>query len=223
MGYRLENRQINLTGKKSLSMIASGNSGDVYRLKKCAVKIYKDDVNVPFDESTARYLSTIQTERILLPKNLVFYDDAVRGYSMKLVTKGGSRRIITTPRDKVVNGIRRVENDAEKLSNKKVLLNKVTPENSVFNGNLYLCNPSGYSILEISSAKDLERINKFQIHLLLIELISQDLRKSNYGEGIIRRVREMLCIKDTEQESSDFLDEVMGGQDTIKQMVKKII
>ena len=224
MGYRIENKPISITGKRSLTKMVNGKTGDIYKYNNSAVKIFRDSEELPIDEQTARHLTTIPTERILLPKNLVFYNNAFRGYSMKLIPKKGrGKRMITEPATEVVDSIRIIEKDAEKISGKKVLLSGVTPDNAVFNGNLYLCNPSGYRTLEVQSPEELDAINKFQIHLLLVELIIAELKKGNYSPSTINRVREMLSIKDADQKSSEFFEDVIDGQGTIKQMMKKLV
>ena len=75
MGYRLDNKDVDLTGKR-LTKIDSGASGYIYRYKNSALKMFKPGREIPLDEETARFLTTISTNRILLPRNLLFYNNA---------------------------------------------------------------------------------------------------------------------------------------------------
>lgn len=223
MGYRIENKPINITGKKSLTKIATDKTGDVYRYKNMAVKIFREKDAHHFDQEVARHLTSIPTENILLPRKLVFYNNAFRGYTMKLIPKKGTaKKIITTPKHELLSGIASVELDTEMLSTRHILLSGITPNNALFNGEIYLYNPNDYSVLDLEKEDDLERINKFQIHLLLVELIVQEMRKNNYSQEMINRVREIFNLKDTDQDTSTYLAELIDGQDSIKQMIKKM-
>lgn len=223
MGYRIENKPINITGKKSLTKIVSDKTGDIYRYKNMAVKIFKEKDAHHFDQDFARHMTSIPTENILLPRKLVFYNNAFRGYTMKLVPKKGiAKKMIQAPKHELLSTIASVELDTEMLSSRHILLSGITPNNAFYNGELYIYNPSDYSILDLEKEDDLERINKFQIHLLLVELIVQEMRKNNYSQEMINRVREMLNIKDTDQNTSTYLEELIDGQDSIKQMIKKM-
>lgn len=223
MGYRIENKPIKITGKKSLTKIATDKTGDIYRYKNMAVKIFREKDAQHFDQDVARSLTSIPTENILLPRKLVFYNNNFRGYTMKLVPKKGTaKRIITTPKHELLSAISSIELDTEMLSSRHVLLSGVTPNNAFYNGEVYVYNPNDYSILDLQKEDDLERINKFQIHLLLVELIVQEMRKNNYSQEIINRVREMFNLKDTDQNTSTYLEDIIDGQDSIKQMIKKM-
>ena len=144
MGYRLNNRDVKITGKR-LTKIGNGLTGNVYRYKNMALKIFNQDKEPPISEETASYLTTISTSRVLLPKSLLFYNHALRGYTYKLVHKKGTgRNIITLPKDELIGNLAIMERDIERLSRKQVLLNGISPENTIFNGNLYLIDPSRY-------------------------------------------------------------------------------
>ena len=59
------------------------------------------------------------------------------------------------PKEDLVQDIRVLEEDIETLSNKSVLLNGISPENSIFNGELYLVDPTEYRVLEDPCFMDL--------------------------------------------------------------------
>ena len=222
MGYRLDNKDIDISGKR-LTKIGNGKTGDVYKYRDNALKIFKADRETPMDLETAEYLTTISTNRVLLPKNLLFYNNTFRGYTYKLVSKKGSgKKIITIPKDELIGNVAIIERDIETLSSKQVLLNGIEPANTIFNGNLYLIDPCQYTKLDSFSTKELERLNKYQFHLLLISMITSELRKGNVPSKVEKNVKELLSLRDESDNTSDFLIDVIDNNDSIKQFVKKI-
>ena len=222
MGYRLDNKDIEISGKR-LSKIGNGGTGDVYKYRNSALKIFKTDRDTPIDLETAEYLTTISTNRILLPRNLLFYNNTFRGYTYKLVPKKGtSKKITTIPKDDLVGNVSIIERDIEILSNKQVLLSGIEPANTIFNGNLYLADPSAYTRLDSYSIKELDRLNKYQFHLLLVSMITSELKKTNISSKLERQIKELLCFRDEDENSSDFLIDIIDGNDSIKQFVKKL-
>lgn len=222
MGYRLDDKDIKLTGKQ-LTKVGTGVNGDVYRYRNMALKIFKKDKDTPIDKETAEYLSNISTDRILLPINLLFYNNTFKGYTYKLVSKKGmGNRMIMLPKTDLVQDIRILERDVKTLSNKQVLLSGVEPSNTIFNSNLYLTDPTGYRVLDGCDSQELEKLNKYQLHLLLVSLITSELRKNNFSSKIEKDVKEVLIMKDIEDDSSDFFADIIGNNDTIKQFVKKL-
>lgn len=222
MGYRLNDRDVKITGKR-LARVGKGKTGNVYRYKNMALKIFDPDKEPPIDIETASYLTTISTSRVLLPQKLLFYNHQLRGYSYKLVSKkNNGRTIITLPKDELIGNLAILERDIERLSKKQVLLNGISPENSIFNGNLYLVDPSKYTILDLFSTEELERLNKYQLHLLLSSLITADFRKSGCDNSLESEIRELLSIRDDNENSSDFFADIMTGSESINQLIKKI-
>ena len=222
MGYRLDGKDVDIIGKR-MTKIGTGTTGDVYRYRNKALKIFKKEKNPPMDLETAKYLSNISTTNIILPENLLFYNDSFRGYTYKLVSKKGlGKRMITLPKEELIDNIERLESDTETLSNKNVLLNGIDPNNSIFNGSIYLCDPSKYSILEVMSVKELEHLNKYQIHMLLSMMLLQEIRKSNLGGIIERKMKELLELKDIDENTSTYLERVLENSESVKQFVKKI-
>lgn len=222
MGYRLGNQEIDLASLKKLNFVPSTKAGDVYRYKNMAIRVFKEGEE-PIPKETAEYFTGVSTDRILLPRKLLFYNEAFKGYGMKLVSqKGAGKRIITTPKKELVDCVEVLERDIDTLSHRNVLLNGINPGYTLYNGELFLVNPAGYSILEIADVRKLERLNQYQLHLLITELIAADLRKSRVPQPTINVVKKVLSLKDMDQKSSDYLSEVMRGQINIKELVKKI-
>ena len=221
MGYRLENKPIDLSGIKKLTFVPSQKAGDVYHFRNYALRIFRDGEEA-IDEDTARYLTSISTDRIILPRKLLYNNNTFKGYTMKLVSqKGAGKKIITTPKDDFIDCVEVLEADIKELSQKKVLLNAISPGYTLYNGELYLVNPAKYSILEADS-NNIERINKFQLHSLIVELISSELNKQDFSQASIKYLKGLMSLRDEDQNTSDFLYGLMGDQKNIKQFVKKI-
>ena len=222
MGYRLDGKDIDIVQKR-MTKIGTGATGDVYKYKNKALKIFKEGKTPPMDLETAKYLSDISTSNILLPEDILFYNLMFRGYTYKLVSKKGSgKRMITLPKEELIDNIEVLESDTETLSKKNVLLNGIDPSNSIFNGSIYLCDPSEYSILEIMSTKELERLNKYQIHMLLSMMILSEMRKSNLGGRPEREMKTLLELKDMDENTSTYLKRLLKNSESIKQFVKKM-
>lgn len=222
MGYRLDNKDINISGKR-LTKIGNGGTGDVYKYRNNALKIFKVDQDTPIDLETAEYLKTISTSQVLLPKNLLFYNNTFRGYTYKLVSrKGSGKKMINIPKTDLIDNVSVIESDIETLSSKQVLLNGIEPANTIFNGTLYLADPSKYTKLDSYSTKELNRLNKYQFYLLLTSMLTVELRKSNISSTVEKQVKELFGLRDEDDNISDFLNNIIDGNDSIKQFVKKM-
>lgn len=222
MGYKLDEKDIKLT-KKNLKKIGTGKTGDVYKYKNSALKVFKKENDTPIDPYTADYLTSISTNRILLPQKLLFYNNAFKGYTYKLVSKKGTgNRMIMLPADELVENVSIIEKDIETLSNKQVLLNGIEPDNTIFNGRLYLTDPTGYTMLDIMSTEELEKLNKYQFHLLFTMLLSQELKRNNFSSSSVTEVKELLEMKDSTDNTSEYLKELLGDNETFKQFAKRM-
>lgn len=223
MGYRIENKAIDAKEIRQLSKIATGKTGNVYHYRNEALKIFVEGEEPPIEEGTARYLQDISTSRILLPKKLLFYNTAFRGYTLKLIPKKGlSRKIVNTDKGDLLSEIFELECDTEVLSRKKILLNGISPENSIFNGKFFITDPSKYRIFDIDDTEELAKLNKYQLQLLLNEIISSELGRMNYTQKQIRHIKEILSLRDADESICEFYDKIIDGERNVKQLVKKM-
>ena len=220
MGYYLGNSKINIKG---LKRIYSSETGDVYKYKSDALRIFKDEKNPPLDENTADLLMGTSTDRILLPKNLLFYNNSFRGFSFRLIPRQGKgRRLIMLPKDELIGNIALIERDIEKLSNRSILLDGIKPENTFFNGDLFLIDPSKYSILDNCDSRSLEPINKAQIHLLITELMAYELRDKISDKHLEKELKNMMSFREADEDTSAFISDMLGDSDSVKQFLKKL-
>lgn len=223
MRYKLDDKEVNIE-KKQLTRLGNGNSGHTYKFQNVVLKIFDTPEESKEALDTIKYLKGISTDRILLPKQILYCNNKYIGFSRKLLSKKGSgKRIITGPKEEFLRDVELIENDNRILSRKKILLDGISPNNTHFDGNLYLTDPTKYSLLtDLLSTYELERLNEYQLHLLFTELIITELRKNGFTSTQVAEVKELLCSKDENKNSSEFLKETFKSEDTIKQFVKKM-
>jgi len=218
--YTLDGKVVSMDFKH-MSVVATGETGNVYKYKDVALKLFKENVTPPIDVTTAKKLTGIQTDRILLPRKLLFCEDKFRGYTYRLISKkGSSKKIITLPKEELIGNISLLENDIENLSKAKILLDGIDPSNYIFNGSLFVTDPSKYSLFDVVSFEELAKLNKFQLHLLLTEIMASELRGcSNITNACEKHFKELLGLKDAEQDSSDYFADIMGKSEDVKELV----
>ena len=221
--YTLDGKPVNMDFKH-MSVVATGKTGVVYKYKDVALKLFNQEQVPSVDLETTKLLTGIQTDRILLPKKILLCDDKFRGYTYRLIPKKGTgKKIIMLSKDELVGNIVLIENDIEQLSKAKVLLDGIDPTNYIFNGDLYISDPRQYSILDIFSTEELAKLNKYQFHLLLTQIMVSELQScSGITNASEKHFKEIMGIKDEDQDSSDYYASIMGNSDSVKEFVKTL-
>lgn len=221
--YTLDGKPVNMDFKH-MSVVATGKTGIVYKYKDVALKLFNSEQVPSVDLETTKMLTGIQTDRILLPRKILYCDDKFRGYTYRLIPKKGTgKKIIMLSKDELVGNILLLENDIEELSKSKVLLDGIDPTNCIFNGDLYISDPRQYSILDIFSTEELAKLNKYQLHLLLTQIMVSEIQScSGITNAAERNFKEIMGMKDDEQDSSDYYARIMGKVDSVKEFVKTL-
>lgn len=218
MNYKLERN--NIINEKKLRLINTNKKYTTYKYNNYALCIYN---NLQLKEEEARAMTSIRTTRILLPKKLLFNKNKLVGYTLKLVpTNPKSKNIISLPKEHLINDIKLLEEDIHTISNKKILLNGMNQESTIYNGSIYITEPSKYSILDIDSTKELEKLNNYQLSILLNSLISKDLNTIQGKYPGINYLKELLESKDSDTSYSEYLDNIIEQNSNIKTLVKKL-
>lgn len=220
MGYKLDKKKVAICNAKK---IGSQKSADYYKYKNAILVLLKEQED-NLDYETADLLTTITTERILLPRKILYYNNIYCGYSLNKPTNYGSnKKIISMSKENLLGEISLLERDLEVLSHKKILLSGVNPDNTITqNGKIVLIDPIKYSKLDIYSTEKLENVNKYQLHLLLTELIVRELHKGNYSNSEILEIKNMFNSKEDIENSSEFIAEILEDSENIKQLIKRI-
>lgn len=157
-----------------LAVLGKGSEGEVYQYHDLALKVHYNKACSYMDESTAKKLSKIKTERFLMPQSLI-YDKKKRfiGYTTTLLKKKDIEENRKLNKDELIKELFIISNDVINLTKNKVLLKDVsTIDNILFNGSINFIDPGIYSI----SNKNYEEIllnNKKEVgealYLILLE------------------------------------------------------
>lgn len=240
MKYQINNEFITPDIIRKLKLIKSGKTGKVYKWKNNKIlKIFSNNPpnnRCPMDLETADILSKINIESryIILPIDLVFnkndYEKKnLKGYTSQNINKKGNKKenksITKMSKRDLIENIKRIEDDIELLSSKNILLDGLNTENTIFNGYLYISDPTNYIKIEEESVRNIN-MNLFQ--QLLIDLITRDLRKLNVPRTKIEQLAELLYLKDDEVLNSIYLKDILDTPtyiddiDNILTLTKKI-
>ena len=219
--YTIDGKKIEINRGNKTTM--EGITGDVYRLNnKRVLKVLNGKV-ADLDEATAEHLTKIKASRIALPKELLYDPKNIfSGYvlSREFKPKTG-QSIIHIPKSTFVRDVKALEQDITKLTGAKVSLNYISPDNTLFNGKLYLTDPKNFRLQSNTDTKELGLLNYDQLHSLLIELISRGLRADDeFDPYFINQIEELLGLRDYNESPSAFFNDLLPDNKTVRQFVK---
>lgn len=222
MGYKLENKDIRIN---NVNLIGYGTNGNVYKYRREAIKIFPNGV-IPegvIDRESCEALKKISTKAILLPRKTATYNKLFTGYSLKLVHDSAHGNIVTMRKDDLIDSVSTLENDILILSNNRVLLDGITPNNVLISDQIYITDPSRYILVyddKLNSSRLLS-FNRFQLYLLLCEMITSGLKKYGVNGAELKKVRKVLDEKDDDVLASEYFDSLLDKHSTFKSYVKK--
>ena len=143
------------------------------------------------------------------------------GFTTPLIKNGKNSRIIDSDKNTFLYNLGMLEDDVDLLSRSKILLSGLVQDKSLYNGELYLLDPSKYGRINVDE-DTLLKLNLFQLHLLLSRLVVNDLKKDlKYGEDI-RGVEALLKLREEDEYPSSFFNKILGEKDKVKELIKKI-
>lgn len=171
MKFYINNDEYNFSEEELNDTLLSnaGTEGTVYKIGDRAVKIYK-----PFclknrlDESTAKLLSTIKTNRILMPRELVY--DSKRnfcGYTTKYIESSNKDNIKRFKMKKLLDEIKLYEEDMVKLSDHNISLCDFDIFNTEYSDGIYFCDPGSFE-LEDKDNRFFKALNEDEIKSFFI-------------------------------------------------------
>ena len=106
MGYTLNKKNINVGKKIKLS---SDSLSDVYMINRgIALRVYKDNIDksLVLSKDDCEYLSNLRSDRILLPKKLLYKNNNYCGYSFRLLNRSpGKEKMISTDMEDFISHI----------------------------------------------------------------------------------------------------------------------
>lgn len=225
MGYTLNKKNINVGKKIKLS---SDSLSDVYMINRgIALRIYKNNIdrNLVLSKEDCEYLAGLRSDRILLPKKLLFKNDNYCGYSYRMLNRSpGKEKMISTDMEDFISDIEMLEEDIDLLSRKRVMLDGITPNNIVYSNGLYLTDVSQFKVLDVEEFdyRSLRKLNDFQVQLLLESMIVSELRKEGFTNSKINNFISLLEERDPDLKQSKYYSKLFEYSDNVRQFVKRI-
>lgn len=178
-----QKEKINISNLQLLS--TEGSEVLVYHDDYNVYKFFKKDYRlVHKKEKELKFLSSINTSRILMPKKILFNDGNLIGFTMNYIKE--EKDIYNDSMKKLLNELVIIAGDIELLSKFYIRLMDINKNNIVYNGKLYLIDPGNYYInniddllvyFEEKKLTDKDKIdvirkwNYHKINMLLFELL----------------------------------------------------
>lgn len=154
-----------------------GTEAICYRLGDFVLKIHHDyHVSDVLSEDNCKRLSRISTNRLLLPKDVVYDEDGnYLGYTIKYI-KSEEPRIKNLKVGNLIDEFYILEKEVKQLDEEYVLLDDLNYLNTIFSNGFYLCDPGKYSFVDdfekrrFLSYFNRETINYYEIKELIFRL-----------------------------------------------------
>ena len=140
-----DGQKIDINTLKLLS--SDGSEVIVYHDDNLTYKIFRD--NYRFSHKTANeldYLSSLKTSRILMPKQKLFQEDKLVGFTMKYISN--AKNIFNDPISHFIEELSILAQDVELISQAGIRLLDLTKSNLVYDGGIYLIDFGNYKINE---------------------------------------------------------------------------
>lgn len=132
----------------TLNLLSSdGSEVLVYHDDNLTYKIFRD--NYRFTHKTSDeldYLASLKTSRILMPKQKLFQDDKLVGFTMKYISN--AKNVLNDPMSHFIEELSILANDVELISQAGIRLLDLTKSNIVYDGGIYLIDFGNYKINE---------------------------------------------------------------------------
>lgn len=199
--------------------LGSGNEADVYLYKKEILKIYNSSSKKKLDEEEVKEMSSIQTKRILLPKDPI-YDENNQfiGYTRKYVSDYYKEIVGKMTVPKFIEELSMIEDDIDILSQNKVDVEDFNMDNTLVGDEIYLSDPGSYIKMdELRSsqvhANNVKTLNEFIVNELIPS--STKLPKKEYYK-LAKKLLE-------EEKISYYLSaQSYNDKETVKSYIRKL-
>ena len=219
MNYRLENKRINID---KMNPTGSFGNGTLYNFKNNTLRIYDKNFDDIPNEKTIRYLSKIKSLHVYMPNRLLYVNNKFCGYTIKNINKKGPfSKIITTPKEHLLDSLFSLEEEIKYISDKRVLLSDLDYDDIYYNGEFYINNPDKYVVLNTKS-DSIYDTNILEVNSLLSKLITQELNNEKVYKKNINNFNNLLKDKDIYTTNCDYMDELLSKDDNVKSLVKKL-
>lgn len=198
-----------------------GTEGIVYRYKKDALKIYNEfSSKCRLDEDTARELTLIGTNRILLPRKLLHnISSKFVGYSTMLLERYSPKYIANMKMSYFNEECSLLCQDCDTLGDRHVDIEDLNSDNMIYDGNIYVCDPGSYKIRSNDSIFQVKKHNREVMKKFLVESILKQSSKLSRREQ--NNLNNHFLLDDYPIE--DILCEEADPNETVKTYVKRIV
>lgn len=220
MAYTLLKKN-NYISHKKLYFLSKSDTGTVYRYNNMAIRIFPENIEGIFSEEDGKYFTNLDTHRILLPNDILYKNKRMVGFTTNLLRGNKGNRLTNCDKDDFLYNLALLEEDVDLLSKHKVLMSGIGSEKSLYNGDLYITDPSKFSRISMDEDTIL-KLNLYQLHLLISRLLMNDFKKNNKSGSDLRGVEELLKLRDTSEYPSEFFNKILDDKDKVKTLVRKI-
>lgn len=209
-------------GIKTYKKQGEGLESIVFKIDdETVLKVYKDsNEKAKLNESMIKELSQIDTNRIVLPNNIITDEDGeTKGYSMDY-KEDSEASIIDYPKEQLIEELSLLKDDLTELGENKVEIGDLREENTISNeSSFYLIDCGDY----LKRKKDTTKVNYFffneyLINDILIDIIYEESTDLKKGLNFLKEVK-MYLLDDTY--IGDYLKEKMQEQETLNEYVKR--
>lgn len=231
MFFYYNNRVMNMSRKELDSYyLGEGLESTVYLFDEIVVKIYKSHCRkIRLNEEDVKRLSKIETERIVMPEDLV-YDDLNKfsGYTMKYIPTYIKIPLKDDKINNLVKEIEKYEKDIEILSKEKISIYDLNINNAVINNGIYSIDPGSFrykdKIIDFKNNPEdltiyiIKELNREEINSFFIEEILE--KCSNIPKKYRFIFEQQFNYSDI---LSDQIKDTMYDNESVKQYTKRLI
>ena len=166
MEFIIDNKEYNVTNEElEYRFINEGMESNVYRFRDEAFKIYKDNrcYKTKLNEKDAKYLSKIDTKRIIMPKKLI-YDKNKNfiGYTLPYLTSCSKEILRRKKISNIISELKLIEKDLITLRDNNIDIEDLNIDNFIVNTGLYIIDPGSYLICKNEEKRIIEKNNKLK-------------------------------------------------------------
>lgn len=216
MNIYIDNEKLNFS-RDSFEFIGDGMEGEVYRNDNLALKLYH---NIPrkdtIDLETTRAFTYLDTERILLPKKVIYDDNHnMIGYAT-LYKENYNHALKLIKGDKFVEEISIIKDDIDLLSHKDILVNDLHRDNMIYDGSIYLVDPGSY-YFNIDNTDVYNHNNNEFNRFLFGELIDYELKQ-------VTSLKKAKAIRDIlTSDGFDSIKSDLGNSKNLRSYVNNLV
>lgn len=206
--------------------IGKGEEGSCFRIRN-----YRDDFVMKLfhsnpekkvlDEETCKTLTEIDTEKFILPTELVYDED---GNYTGFITKHVSYKkpkIRNLKIGRVIDEFCKLEKDVDTLTKNNVFIDDLHYYNTIFSDGIYICDPGSFSLAENENQErfanyyNRKRITEYEIEEIIFNLFKLGVREQDKFRKMFSNIDEFLSdylsflVSDKDENAKTYFKEVV--------------